>query len=263
MNTNESLDEYMKPIKEMFRDRDNQQSNIGKKVTHTTYTGRKPNRNRHMKKSLKLRLAALLGAGFLTLGGVSLANVINEVSNKIPEPNEHISNTAVQLDNSQMQEFLSLQEEFSSLSENSSSAEINEYAKKLYDYIKTTIKSQILHAYNDKEISDASFVNVYRNTPDSTNPLSHSYVAHINGDQNRRVFLDGDYIKSMIDNMIILGDNPEDFDKLQETSENTFKISQKNHIFSYNDADRKITCYEIQEEQEINQSRDDNNDIER
>ena len=267
MNANESLDKDMGPIYEMFRDRDNQKrSNIGNKVTHTKYTGRKPSRNHHMKKSLKLRLAALLGAGVLTLGGVSLANVINEVSNKIPEPNEHISNTAVQLDNSQMQEFLSLQEEFSSLSGNSSSAEINEYAKELHDYIENTIKSQILHAYNDKEISDASFVSIYRNTPDSTNPLYHSYVAHINGNQNIRVYLDGDYPKSMIDNMITLDGFDvyhEGFDKLQETSENTFKISQKNHIFSYNDADRKITCYEIQEEQEINQSRDDNNDLER
>lgn len=240
-------------------DRDNQPRHSKK------YTGKKV-KNCHIKKSLKLRLAALFGAGILTLGGISLANVVKGFSDKIPEPNEHISNTSVQLDNSQKQEILSLQEEFSALSENSSSAEINEYAKELHDYIETTIKSQILHAYNDKEISDASFVSIYRNTPDSTDPLHHSYVAHINGDQNIRISLDGNYIKSMVNNMISLDGYDvyhEGFSELQEISKHTFENSAKNHIFSYNEDNRKITSYEVQKEQESNQSKNNNDDLER
>ena len=268
MNTNESLDEYMEPINRMFNYRDKSQinNNAINNNTHKKYTGKRVNKNRHMKKSLKLRLAALFGAGILTLGAISLVNAVNGVSNKIPEPNEHISNTSVQLDNSQMQEFLSLQEEFSALSENSSSAEINEYAKDLHDYIENTIKSQILHAYNDKEISDASFVSIYRNTPDSTDPLHHSYVAHINGDQNIRIFLDGGYIESMVDNMISLEGYDvyhEGFSKLQKASQNAFENSKKDHIFSYNENNKRITSYEVQKEQESNQSKNNNDDLER
>ena len=68
MNTNDSLDEYMKPIQEIFNSRDskkNQTNMLAQQVPshHNTYKGKVPrNCTRKNRKSFKLRVAALAAA---------------------------------------------------------------------------------------------------------------------------------------------------------------------------------------------------------
>lgn len=271
MNTNDSLDEYMKPIQEIFNSRDSKTNMLAQQVPshHNTYKGKVPrNCTRKNRKSFKLRVAALAAA--LTVGGLGIAKGFCDNSDKIPDENEHVSNIAVQLDNSQKQEFLNLQNEFSSLSENSSSAEINEYAKDLHDFIDDTIKSQIVDTYNRESHSEASFVTVHRNSPDPTEPLNYIYVAYVNGDQTNYIFLRGNYIESAIDDIISLKGYDvyhDGYDILHEVSNNIFEIpnelEEKDLFFSFDSEKDQITSFEIQKEKDNSAPQNTTDDLDR
>ena len=269
MNTNDSLDEYMKPIQEIFNSRDSKTNMLAQQVPshHNTYKGKVPrNCTRKNRKSFKLRVAALAAA--LTVGGLGIAKGFWDNSDKIPDENEHVSNIAVQLDNSQKQEFLNLQNEFSSLSENSSSAEINEYAKNLHDFIEDTIESQIVDTYNRESHSEASFVTVHRNRPISNDPLNYTYVAYVNNDKTNYIFLRGNYIESAIDDMISLQGYDvyhDGYPILQEASEKIFENFKDVELFSIDNSKTRpvITSYEIQKEKDNSAPKNTTDDFDR
>lgn len=203
------------------------------------------------KRSFIKRTAAFLTAGAIALGAYTL---IHNHNDKLPEESEYIHNAVIDMDTSNEATLASLEEEFSSLSENSSSAEINAVAKKLYDFNQSYIESQIKSIYNSNESIEASVIGVHRDLVNTQSEPSYSYYALVYNSYStnpNRIFLKGDQLTSIIDNIEELRDFDvyhDGYKSFEKYAKSTFETLNKNFIISYDEEKNSMTSYEIEQD---------------